>query len=110
MHGVMDDEPLLGPLPFSWRVQRVRFNISDLGGYSTRYWNSETNSSTTEDPRLGSLPFPWERVNRSKTTADPLTVAPHRNKLTGEEVNWDPRMSPEALRARGVKLETFNLV
>lgn len=33
-----------------------------------------------------------------------------RNKNTGEEIHYDPRMSPEAVEPRGIKLETFRIV
>jgi len=33
-----------------------------------------------------------------------------RNKDTGELINYDPRLEPENLEKRGVKLERFSLV
>jgi len=39
-----------------------------------------------------------------------LTVAYFRNCETGEVMDSDPRMSPEALKERGVDIKTFHLV
>ena len=76
----------------------------------SRYWNSGTNFTSREDPRLGALPAEWESVQQERTPEDPIYFAPHRNKRTGELINSDPRLLPEALIARGIKLETFQLV
>lgn len=108
-HGLMHGESLLDPLPSPWTVvlfpdENVRFQI-------THYWNPETETLSIEDPRLGKLSGGSERIDGLKRTPDdPLLFAPHRSIRTGEVINWDPRMSPEALEARGVDISAFTLV
>jgi hypothetical protein len=65
---------------------------------------------TIHDPWLGPLPPEWECFPRERTNNDPKIYEGFRNKVTGEVMNSDPRKLPEALEARGVKLETFHLV
>jgi hypothetical protein len=103
----MGGKSLLGPLSHSWslRLQRNAFGSPELV-----FWNAETNSSSLDDPRLGELPSEWERMELKRTPDSALICAPHQNKLTRDIINSDPRMSAEALTARGVKLEDFRLV
>ena len=108
IYGIMDGESLLGPIPSPWKVRPARERGSDI--FEPRYWNTAINAITREDPRLGDLPPEWERIKQRRTTDDPILFAPHRNKLTGEIINSDPRMLPENLRARGVDLQSFQLV
>jgi hypothetical protein len=76
-----------------------------------RFYNSETNTTCDEDPRLGLLPEEWEVVDcGERTSEDPRIFRCFKNKQTGEIVNSDPRMEPEALSRRGVELRTFALV
>lgn len=71
----------------------------------------ETGEETIEDPRLESLEGSnWERVDHEPTLDDPEVFDYFRNKETGEVINSDPRLLPEALKARGVYLTTFCLV
>jgi len=107
VYGMMDGETLLGPFPSPWSVHVQQ----DLRGLNQpMYWNSETKSYQQDDPRLGELPACWEKVEREKTSDDPHLFSPHRNKLTGEVINSDPRVFPEALKERGVDLQMFRLV
>jgi len=107
IHGIMDGESLLGPLPSAWGICPAR---NSNGIYVPKYWNFEIDAMTSEDPRLGELPPEWESIKQQRTPDDPLLFAPHRHKLTGEIINSDPRMLPEALRARGVDLQILRLV
>jgi hypothetical protein len=87
--------------------------FSDSTGLFTilHFYNSETKITCDEDPRLGPLPEEWEAVDRGeRTSEDPRIFRCFRNKQTGEVVNSNPRMEPEALRHRGVKLWEFTLV
>jgi len=104
----MDGESLLGPLPYPWEHRAME--VPGLYRYQPMYWNSITGITTRNDPRLGDLSPEWERLDQTWTPDDPMLFAPHRNKVTGNSINSDPRMLPEALTARGVKLETFCLV
>jgi len=103
----MQGESLLGPLSHPWSF-RSRRNVVAIREPS--FWNAETNSSSLDDPRLGDLPHEWEKIELKRTPDSALICSPHRNKITGDIVNSDPRMFPDALRARGVKLEEFCLI
>lgn len=101
----MDSEALLGNLQQPWAVQ-----IRLVEGFNLpHYFNNSTGILSKEDPRLGALPSEWERLERGRTADDPYHFAYFRNKETREEINWDPRMDPEALENRGVKIRTFRL-
>jgi len=65
---------------------------------------------TAEDPRLGPLPDDWEKVEKERTLCDSEFVGWFENKVTGEVVNYDPRLAPESLKQRGVQLETLRLI
>lgn len=115
IYGIMDGESLLGPLPPSWEINIDMYSQSNSGECndivrSPTYHNISTNTKTSEDPRLGQLPDHWEAVAQLRTPNDPMLFAPHRNKLTGNIMNSDPRLLPELLRERGVNLQTFMLV
>lgn len=86
---------------------------NDLTGLFTilKFYNAETQTTCAEDPRLGPLSEKWEVVDREdRISEDPRIFKCFKNKQTGEIVKSDPRMEPEVLRARGVKLRTFALV
>ena len=107
IHGLMDAEALLGPLPKPWIVEFYRDNL----GYARLHFrNTETKDLTVEDPRLGPLTPEWERFDQDRTLDDPRWFAYYRNKATGEIMNSDPRMLPEELKKRNVNLEMFCLV
>lgn len=106
-HGIMDGESILGPLPAPWKI-RMTTNIGGI--HEITYWNPQTNVTSQEDPRLDSLLPEWERLPQEWTREDPVITAWHKNKVTGEVMNSDPRMLPDALIARGVKLEHFKLL
>lgn len=111
LHGV-DDGNALFPgqtLGKSWAVQRFHENTGyyNLFGFT----NLETGERSYEDPRLGPLPEGWSRLpERDRTDDDPETFQEFQNQFTGEIMASDPRLTAEALRQRGVKLETFALV
>lgn len=107
LHGIMNGESFLGPLPHPWRVRPVK-NVGGIDEIS--YCNMDTNETTQEDPRLDSLPPNWEKFTKDWTREDPIVAAYYRNILTGKIVNSDPRMLPHALVARGIQLEQFILV
>ena len=107
IYGLQDGEGILGPLPSHWKVV---FMMDTLGRLEARFLNTSTNEKTTLDPRLGPLAEPWEELKAVRTRDDPTIFARFRNKQTGEVMNSDPRMLPDALRARGVPLKTFRLV
>ena len=103
----MDAEALLGPMPTPWHVEIQ----SDSMGYRfPRYLNEATNVSTLNDPRLGPLSDVWNQVGHERTRDDPALFQYFQNTVTGEIMNSDPRLLPEALEERGVQLQAFRLV
>ena len=105
MDGFMEGEALLGALPTNW--QRVRRHFPALGCFCKAFINVKTGDVQVEDPRLGPLPAGWRVADHRKKHA--------YNKFCNEELevtvtNTDPRLSPEALRARGVNLQEIRLV
>ena len=102
----MNGEAFLGPLPAPWIIRNEPAGAYDM----PHYLNTDTKTICTDDPRLGPLPSEWEPLDRDRTPDDPLHYAWFKNKVTGEEMNSDPRLLPEALEKRGVELQTFRLV
>lgn len=106
VQGLMDSQALVGDLPDEWAVQE--YNVQNR--WRSRYYNEETEELTDEDPRLGPLPSAWHRVERHLTADDPEHVDFFENEDTGEVINYDPRLSVEALEERGVPLTTIRLI
>lgn len=104
LHGLLHAEALLGQLPAPWRL---RYNG---GGDAIEYLNTDNGAISTEDPRLPELAVEWERMSVERAPGDPYLFAYFRNKNTREVINSDPRLLPEALKDRGVSLETLRLV
>ena len=107
IHGLMDAESVLGPLIDFWKLQ---FGYDAGGCFVPHFFNHSTKETTVEDPRLGLLPPEWRRLPPVRTRDDPYTFARYHNDATGEVMNSDPRLLPEALRARGVRLSKFQLI
>jgi hypothetical protein len=100
LYGLDDANGLLGPLPQPWRWQVSHDSIGLLSIY--RCFNPETNVLSDGDPRLASLSeSEWARVEVEMTGDDPETFQTFRNKVTGQVLKSDPRLRPEALKARG---------
>ena len=108
VHGIADGAALLGPLPTGWKVHRF---LDSTGQFLIcKYFSADTGELSDEDPRLEPLPDEWERLPvRDRTAEDPEIFQEFRHQGTGQVINWDPRLGPEALKKRGVKLETFSL-
>jgi hypothetical protein len=105
-HGSMDAEGLLGPLPEKFQL------LKKLEEKSNTYWwghmDRETEQFYCEDPRLGELPWGWKKKSHPSDEYWNWFV----NEETGEEMkdHGDPRLTPEALKRRGVGLKVFELV
>jgi hypothetical protein len=106
VHGLADLVGFLGPLPVGWQII---IKGDALGRPTQRLINLRNGEETLDDPRLESLPSNWERAMYERCPEDPAIFDRFRNLETGELVNYDPRLSPEALEAR-VKLQSFTLV
>ena len=100
----MDGAACLGPLPSKWQLTNRYFEE-----YSTHYYaflDDHTGEFQIEDPRLGPLPAGWYIGDHKRKDAWNL----YANDETGEETFFDPRMTPEALTARGVEIREFQLM
>ena len=130
----MNGEAVLGRLPAPWTVAP-----SDEGALAQipRYKNSETGELSTDDPRLDGLLDDWVMVGdmfddgasaiyqrlrhqpqivkgvrerRTRKIERRYLFRRYRNRVTGEEVLGDPRLSIERLRTRGVNVQHITLV
>jgi hypothetical protein len=107
VHGLSDAVGILGPLPDEWKVI-IRGDA--FGRPTLRFVHLSNNEETLNDPRLGPLPSDWERATYERSVDDPAIFERFKNRITGELVNYDPRLSPERLQARGIELQSFRLV
>lgn len=110
LDGAMDGEAFLGQLPDKWCVQYN--NLDDSACDKVLFKNLETGTTVKTDPRLDEVPLPheWEPVAWTRESIDPMTCCRFRNKLTGELINYDPRMTGEALKERGVNIKEIVLI
>ena len=107
VHGLADVVGLLGPLPHRWKTI---IKADALGRPIQCFINLSNGEETLDDPRLEPLLSNWERVTYERGADDTTMFERFRNLETGEIVNYDPRLSPKALEARAVKLQSFRLV
>jgi hypothetical protein len=109
IHGLMNSEAVLGRLLPS---TQVRVAANNDGVFQPRYMDPTTSSLCSADPRLADVPVPepWEPVKLWQwTNDDPTQCVKYRNTVTGEVINTDPRMFPDALRSRGLNLRNIVL-
>jgi hypothetical protein len=107
IHGSMNGEALHGPLPTHF--ERVVQVAPDSGLEFVAYVNRHTKEVHVQDPRLGPLPENWRLKSHDKDNLFSWIV----NDETGEghdEPGLDPRLTPEALKERGVDLKEFELM
>jgi hypothetical protein len=112
IHGLMEGQAILGSIPTPWSVM-LRLSDSLLNPQrrnETYFYNSDTMVRSRHDPRLEALPNEWEEIDVEDDVRLGTLIQHYRNKLTGEIINSDPRLLPEALEARGVLLEMFELI
>jgi hypothetical protein len=107
VHGIMGGEILLGLLPTGTEL-RFEFDMN-FDGQPT-FFNQKTGQSSTKDPRLPPLPEEWKNVMTKDRLWPSKKVEAFQNTVTGQILHSDPRLLPDALRARGVPLEAFALV
>lgn len=110
VHGLCNSAAILGPVPEAWKIE-----LFALDGKDQRSWpsfvNTSTGISTWQDPRLPPLPPGWERIEHPELSTDgDLLYYRFKSNASNETTEFDPRLSPEALEARGVKLEKFQLI
>ena len=107
IHGLKECEALPGPLPSSW--QRVIKQYAEEARVAFDcFINRAFGETRLDDPRLGPLPPGWRVADHEEKRA----WNRYLNDSTGEgyDMNYDPRMTAEALRDRGVKLTEFRLI
>ena len=102
--GFMEGAACLGPLPSTWQLTSRDFE--EYSGYYDAFLDRQTGNFQIEDPRLGPLPPGWYITDHEKKDAYNV----YANDETGEWTFFDPRMTPEALTARGVEMREFQLV
>jgi len=104
--GIMSGEALLGPYSDEW--ERIFKFDESVGHHRYGFLNRRTGLYAPEDPRLGDLPEGWKRESHSQEKI----WSTFSNQTSGETLSggWDPRLAPEILRARGVKLTSFPLI
>ncbi len=102
---IMDGEALLGPLPEGFRIV-WRYNESTQVWYQS-FLEKKSDKFYAEDPRLGKLPRGWRKDEHPNEEFFSRFV---NDETSGDIVYFDPRLAPEALRERGVKLEEFKLI
>ena len=106
VHGIMDGEALLGPLPAGFEGI---FQIDSNTGDEHRAHIDRTGEIHVVDPRLGPLPENWRLESHESERFYSRFV----NDKTGEDFDRravDPRLTPQALKDRGVYLIDIELV
>jgi hypothetical protein len=111
-HGIMDGAALLGPLPEGFEFV-LNFNRAWGGDYDA-YIDRRNGKVQTEDPRLTGHPLPprW-RIDTFEYEDTSLAYFVEENDDGTEKTqtgNFDPRMTPEELRKRGVDIVRFDLI
>jgi hypothetical protein len=106
--GLHDAISILGPLPTPWEVQMFK----GFGNrYEYRFYNRDTKERVRDDPRMEGISLgDWERFEHEPEPDDPPVFDYFRHKTTGDVMNSDPRMLPDALETRGVQLQWFTLI
>jgi hypothetical protein len=107
VHGLADSAAILGPVPADWTV-RVEWDDANLPVY--HFYNTLTEKISDEDPRLGPLPRQWKNIQSARSLDDPELFQKYKNEITGEIINCDPRLFPDALEQQGVNLKRIQLV
>ncbi|KGO66067.1 Heterokaryon incompatibility [Penicillium italicum] len=103
VHGLMLGEALKPPLEPPWKDV-----LPVTRGWALPYLtNTETGALLKSDPRLGLLPTGWEEVMSLDPFLPPFVF---ENKENGNISVNDPRMSADAIKKRGIVLETLELM
>jgi hypothetical protein len=119
VHGLMNAEALLGDLDAVESEGAWSYNIEKFQGtYDVVYTNNGI--TTQNDPRLGPLPEGWKKryssiesrrcYNKEFETDGTMRRLCFQNLSTNEITFRDPRLTSEALKAKGVHLEDIIIV
>jgi hypothetical protein len=104
--GAMDGSAFLGSLPERFQLVLMvveRRDEEDIA-WAWRFLHRDTGIVSAEDPRLVDieLPLGWRRTS--------YTEGEFLNDETRERTMYDPRLTAEFLKSRGVALEIFEIV
>ncbi|KAN0117738.1 HET domain containing protein [Hyaloscypha variabilis] len=110
LHGFMDGEAILGELKSAWRIEIEKEETRKT--WTPRYFSTETALECYSDPRLIEIPFTqgWEPLKGVQTNDDPIICTSFRHRESGEVINYDPRLTPEALKCRGISIKTLTII
>ena len=106
-----EGQAVLGPLPPGWTLQ---YDL--VGGYRIakefkRYpLLPGDEGKRLADPRLPDVDRKWNWLEKRWDRDDVEMGERWQNRVSGEVVDYHPAMTVDALRGRGVWLETFVLV
>jgi hypothetical protein len=111
-HGIMDGAVLLGPLPEGFEF--VKIFQQRWGAHYKAYIDRRNGKVQIEDPRLTGHPLPprW-RIDRFEDEGASIVNFVEENDDGTEKtrtVDFDPRMTSEELRKRGVDIVRFDLI
>ena len=103
-HGFIHGEALLGGFPTEWEPVYQMY----VEGFCPAYRNTVTSEIRIDDPRLDLVELPpgWKKQEHARMHMFNL----YENKDTGETRQPDPRLTTSALRERGVKMKTFEII
>ncbi|KAH7177097.1 heterokaryon incompatibility protein-domain-containing protein [Dactylonectria macrodidyma] len=104
VHGLMDGESFLGPLPAPWTFKLLSRGTAPV------YINRQTGMESSQDPRLPPLTPEWRILRRERKQDDSEFFQDFRNDQTGVTSKSDPRLTREALARCCSRLETFRLI
>ncbi|KAK3688863.1 heterokaryon incompatibility protein-domain-containing protein [Podospora appendiculata] len=90
-------------------LDRQGARLRGVGHIRCVYVDTRTGYETLNDPRLGAFRGWDDPQGAFRRGDDPYMCARFRDNETGEIANYDPRITPEALRARGVDVESFDV-
>lgn len=104
IQGLMNAEAVVGIVKLPWRIE---YSIaSEIPKPTATFVNSDSGVRQSEDPRLGDVPPEWDEL----PSRNPLLFKRFKHRVTGQILRSDPRLLPENLKARGVKVKKFVLV
>jgi len=103
---IANGEALMGPIHDPFKLVSKWYAPEQAHHFA--FLNTENNSYQWVDPRLSELPLPvgWRKKKHKMEEWIQLFM----NDITREETNFDPRLTAESLRERGVDIQTLNLI
>jgi hypothetical protein len=100
---IMNGEAMLGPLPDYWKL-----GTNDAGLFQG-FVNTKTQENIRTDARLEPLSSEWEELDQEGDSFFEFGTV-FRKKNTSESQKFDPRLTPERLMARAIRLEWLKIV